>query len=162
MILLITLNINIITQNRGEQRGRIHQFGAEKGTRIAQNAQMATSSGNRSQRGNTEAVGIWRSNAGTDDVGAIERALGERSMWHQWMMSHYDSYRERYSQAPAYGLTSAVIRTRYELSDVMTLQERVERDAVDGRLDDPALKAEYIQQLKEAQAAIIQTLEELK
>lgn len=97
-----------------------------------------------------------------DDVGAIERALGERSIWHQWMMSHYDSYRERYSQAPAYGLTSAVIRTRYELNDVMTLQERVERDAVDGRLDDPALKAEYIQQLKEAQAAIIQTLEELK
>ena len=97
-----------------------------------------------------------------DDVGAIERALGERSMWHQWMMSHYDSYRERYSQAPAYGLTSAVIRTRYELNDVMTLQERVERDAVDGRLDDPALKAEYIQQLKEAQAAIIKTLEELK
>ena len=97
-----------------------------------------------------------------DDVGAIERALGERSMWHQGMMSHYDSYRERYSQAPAYGLTSAVIRTRYELNDVMTLQERVERDAVDGRLDDPALKAEYIQQLKEAQAAIIQTLEELK
>lgn len=97
-----------------------------------------------------------------DDVGAIEQALGLKDLWHRWMLSHYDSYRERYSQAPAYGLTSAVIRTRYELNDVMTLQERVERDAVDGRLDDPALKTEYIQQLKEAQAAIIQTLEELK
>lgn len=97
-----------------------------------------------------------------DDVGAIERALGERSIWHQWMMSHYDSYRERYSSVPSYGLTAAVIRTRFELKDVIDLQEQVERDVIDGKLDDEQLKSRYRQQLKEAQAAIIQTLEELK
>ncbi len=97
-----------------------------------------------------------------DDVGALEEALEVKNLWHRWMLSHYDSYRDRFTAAPEFGLASAVVRARYEMADVMALQDRVERDALDGRMDDGQLKAGYVQQLKEAQAAIIQALEELR
>lgn len=91
-----------------------------------------------------------------DDVSNIEHALGAESeaIWHRWMLSNCESYRERYREAKPNGLLAAVLGVRYELSDVLALQERVERDAMDGQLDDPVLRASYLKEIDEAVAAL--------
>jgi hypothetical protein len=47
------------------------------------------------------------------------------------------------------------------MEDVMNLQGRAERDALDGAIDDPKLKADYAKEIKEAVAALTETLQRL-
>ncbi len=92
---------------------------------------------------------------GPDDVDNIARALGHQTLWHDWMMSHYTSYARRHLEMKPYALPSAAMAVRQELGDVMALQDQFERDAVDGNIDDPALKAKYKKELREAAIAIM-------
>ena len=89
-----------------------------------------------------------------DDVDRIGEALKEPMMWHRWMLSNCDSYRKRYIGCEDLALLGSVVRTRYALSGVTGLQEAVERDVMDGRLDDNALGKRYAEQLREAIAAL--------
>lgn len=98
-----------------------------------------------------------------DDVGRIEHALdAEHEMvWHRWMLSNCESYRERHQEAKPAGLLGAIVAARHELSDVLNIQDAVERDAVDGAIDDPALRAAYRRELEEANAAITAALAQI-
>ena len=51
------------------------------------------------------------------------------------------------------GLLGAVVNTKHQIDDVLKLQDRVERDAVDGQID-PTLRNSYRQELEEAREAI--------
>ena len=51
------------------------------------------------------------------------------------------------------GLLGAVVNTKHQIDDVLKLQDRVERDSVDGQID-PTLRNSYRQELEEAREAI--------
>ena len=97
-----------------------------------------------------------------DDIDRVAEALGDPSIWHRWMLSNYDSYRKRYINAGCVNsLAALMIRFRYETRDVLELQDRAERDAIDGRIDDLQLKADLIKEVKEQIAASNDLLQEL-
>ncbi len=98
-----------------------------------------------------------------DDVSSIEHALDAEAemLWHRWMLSNCESYRERYKEARACGLLSAVVSVRHEIGDVLAMQDKIERDAIDGTLDDPETRATYRRELEEAQASITQALAQI-
>lgn len=50
-------------------------------------------------------------------------------------------------------MLGAVVNTKHQIDDVLKLQDRVERDAVDGQID-PTLRNSYRQELEEAREAI--------
>lgn len=97
-----------------------------------------------------------------DCVGHIERILEIPGLWHQWMMSHYDSYRERFCEIQrAVHLTAVFAQTEYEIQDVLPLLSAVIRDTLDGKFDDLETCDKLRSELSEAQAAILQALERL-
>lgn len=99
------------------------------------------------------------STPGPDDVDNIARALNHPTLWHDWMISHYTSYARRYQDMKPLDLPLAVHAARHEINDVLALQEQAERDAIDGRFDDPALKSRYKKELREAIAASLRVLD---
>jgi transcriptional regulator with XRE-family HTH domain len=97
-----------------------------------------------------------------DEVDRIAAALGDPTIWHRWMLSNYDSYRKRYINGNnGLELPVALMNVRHELSDVLKLQDHIERDSVDGRIDDQSLKAAYTKEVKEALAALANSLQRL-
>lgn len=95
-----------------------------------------------------------------DDVGNIAHALGYPGLWHKWMLSTYDSYRERYIDAPNLDHPAArITRVRYEMSDVMALIDKVERDYLDKKIDDPELFNKFKTEARELIAALQQAIE---
>lgn len=93
-----------------------------------------------------------------EDVDRIGEALGEPTMWHKWMLSHYDSYRRRYIGCTDLALPVSVMRNRYMMEDVARIQGQVERDVMDGKLDDEALATQYTESLKKLIASLSDTL----
>jgi hypothetical protein len=78
------------------------------------------------------------------------------------MRMTFDSYVKRFPAAQNYELTVAVMRCRYEMQDVLDLQSGVERDVIDGKIDDPQLKLDYMQQIDEAIEALRNVRERLE
>lgn len=99
---------------------------------------------------------------GPDDVEKYANSVGDPNLWHHWMLSTYKSYRRVYLKAcDDQGLPAKMARFRYEMGDVMHLHDRAERDGLDGKIDDPQLKAQYAQEVQEALAAGADLLQEL-
>ena len=91
-----------------------------------------------------------------NDVSRIEHALhaeGEM-LWYRWMYSNIDSFRERNPAPVVSELLAAVVSVRYELADVQALHDQLARDAIDGRIDDPKLRAQALKEISEARAAL--------
>ena len=91
-----------------------------------------------------------------DDVGCVEDALDARAelLWSRWMYSNVESYRERNPEPHVSELLAAVVSVRYELADVQALHDQLARDAIDGKIDDPALRAQANKEIDEARAAL--------
>lgn len=91
-----------------------------------------------------------------NDVGRIEHALGAEGemLWYRWMYSNVDSFRERNPAPVISELLAAVVSVRYELADVQALHDQLARDAIDGTIDDPALRAKAHKEITEARAAL--------
>ena len=91
-----------------------------------------------------------------DDVGRIEDALDARSelLWSRWMYSNVESYRDRNPEPRMSPLLEAVVSVKYELADVQDLSGKLERDAIDGRIDDPILRKQARKEIAEARAAL--------
>lgn len=86
-----------------------------------------------------------------DDVYRLETLYKVRGLWHGWMRSHYESYRAMWSETPSFDrVTSAIMNVRHQLSDVLDMQNEVERGALAGRMPVDG----YMKELTEAQAAI--------
>ena len=96
-----------------------------------------------------------------DEVDRIADALGEPMIWHRWMLSTYDSYRRRYISSDDYSLPVMAMKLRHEMDDVRALQDALERDAIDGRMDDEPLLNRTItelQQMIQAGSELLQRL----
>jgi transcriptional regulator with XRE-family HTH domain len=95
-----------------------------------------------------------------DDVGHIEDALDAVSemLWERWMYSNVQSYREHHAKPQISGLLAAIVGVRQEMTDVLALQDKMERDARDGVLDDVESRARYRMELEEVAAVVTQAL----
>lgn len=77
------------------------------------------------------------------DVDRLGDFFGDRTLWHRWMLETEPSYAKRYTGAECLMLPISVMRVRYALADVLDYQEAIERDAIDGKLDDQQLSESY-------------------
>ena len=93
-----------------------------------------------------------------EDVDRLGEALSDSLMWHKWMLSNCESYRKRYIGCEDLALLGSVVRNRYALNGVTEMQDAIERDVMDGRLDDKALGDRYTLAIRAAIAALGDTL----
>ncbi len=101
----------------------------------------------------------WESDECTphpDQVYQLEQLYSAQGLWHGWMRSHYESYRAVYPERREYKLPLAVINMRHQIADIMALQDSVERDVMDGKMDDMQQKAHYRRKIDEAMSALVQ------
>lgn len=91
-----------------------------------------------------------------DDVSRIEQVLhaGAEMIWYRWMYSNVESFRDHMPEPKMNPLMESIVSAHYELADVQALRERLERDAIDGRIDDPQLRTQATKEIDEAQAAL--------
>ena len=84
-----------------------------------------------------------------DDVDRLGVAYEDHSLWHDWMRTHYDSYRDRYPESLDLSLTLSIVNLRHQIGDIMSLQDAAERDAMTGRIDNDKLRLRYTAELKD-------------
>jgi hypothetical protein len=71
------------------------------------------------------------------------------------MHSNDEGFRDHFPAIKTdYQLAMAFVNIRHQLSDVMAMQDAMERDAMDGRIDDQAQRDRYMKELDDVQAAI--------
>lgn len=79
------------------------------------------------------------------------------------MQSHYDSYLENHPEETVdRSQLAAVVNVRHQLADVLAMSDGMERDAMDGRIDDEQLRRRYLRELEEAEAALVEARRALK
>lgn len=88
-----------------------------------------------------------------DDVWRLERLYKAPGLWHRWMRETYESYRENYPANINLELPTSILNVRYQMQDVMDLQSSLERDALDGHIDDERNRDNYLKELDEMIAA---------
>lgn len=110
-----------------------------------------------------DVIGAWEReerDPHPDQVDALEK-LYKTPLWHGWMRYHFKSYRDRYPEtAQDHSLALALINARHQMQDVVSLQDQVERDALDGKIDNRALAQRYVKEMSETVVAL-QTMIEL-
>lgn len=77
------------------------------------------------------------------DVNRIGEIIGDKTLWHRWMIATDEAYAQRYGNAESLVLPVSIMRVRHSLGKVLAYQEAVERDALDGRMDDQQTAAAY-------------------
>nr|DAF74120.1 MAG TPA: antitoxin [Caudoviricetes sp.] len=89
------------------------------------------------------------------DVNRMEHLYKLPGLWHRWMRSNDDAYREHYpEELELHALPSALMKVRYQMEDMQRWQGLVERDAIDGIVDDPRSLRAYLMELESLQAAL--------
>lgn len=80
-----------------------------------------------------------------EDVSRMEAVYNTPGLWYRWMWSNHDSFRDHLPALPEIdqSLLSQAIGLRYEMEDVQKVQSAVERDRLDGRIDDQRTHAIY-------------------
>ena len=96
-----------------------------------------------------------------DDVDRIGEALRAPDLWHQWMLSNCDSYRKRYLGVETLALPVSVMRLRCAIEDALAVINPVERDVIDGQIDDKGLKNRCADALKILIAASADTAQKI-
>lgn len=97
-----------------------------------------------------------------DDLDRYSEAVGDPHLWHRMMRRLHDSYARHYPEKPVDNeLPVSLLRSRYEMEDVLALHAEIERDSIDGKVDDPQLKERYRREANEAIDAIRNSLERL-
>lgn len=93
-----------------------------------------------------------------DQVDALEKLYKAPGTWHGWMRYHYKSYRDRYPEVQHdNSLALALMTARHQMQDVVSMQDAIERDALDGRIDNAAQAQRYIKEIAEAISALQMT-----
>lgn len=89
------------------------------------------------------------------DVSRMESVYHASGLWYAWMHSNDEGFRDHFPAIQTdYQLAMAFVNIRHQLADVMKLQDAMERDAMDGRIDDHEQKGKYLKELDDVQAAI--------
>ncbi len=94
-----------------------------------------------------------------DDVDRLGEFFDDRTLWHRWMLETEPSYAKRYTGAESLNLPLSVVRVRHALADVFDHQEAMERDALDGKLDDIQVAAAYRKALSLAIAKLAEAVQ---
>lgn len=112
-----------------------------------------------------DVIGAWEReerDPHPDQVDEMEK-LYKTPLWHGWMRYHFKSYRDRYPETVQdHSLALALINARYQMQDVVSLQDAVERDALDGKIDNRAQAQRYVQEMGEAIVALRTMMELLQ
>lgn len=98
------------------------------------------------------------------DVDLLEEQLHEPGLFRRWARAQFPEISKHFgaSDGRDYGLLGAIVNTKHQMNDVLALHERVEQDALDGRIDDPILREKYERELQEARQAIDASLQKIK
>lgn len=98
----------------------------------------------------------------SSDVDRMGEVLRDATLWHRWMLATDPPYARRYGGgAEALALPASFMRVRYAIEDVQTYQNAMERDALDGKLDDPKMKAAYSDCVRAAIASLSEAAQHL-
>lgn len=98
------------------------------------------------------------------DVDLLEEQLHDPGLFRRWARAQFPEISKHFgaSDGRDYGLLGAIVNTKHQMNDVLALHERVEQDALDGRIDDPILREKYERELQEARQAIDASLQKIK
>lgn len=98
------------------------------------------------------------------DVDLLEEQLHEPGLFRRWARAQFPEISKHFgaSDGRDYGLLGAIVNTKHQMNDVLAMHEKVERDALDGRIDDPILREKYEKELHEARQAIDASLQKIK
>lgn len=97
-----------------------------------------------------------------DDLDKLELLYRSPGLWQECLMLYYPSFRRHFPQMVRLDTLPALVNNRHQLQDVLDLNEKMERDALDGKIDDAATKAQYIKECQEARAALTETITRLE
>lgn len=98
------------------------------------------------------------------DVDLLEEQLQEPGLFRKWARAQYPEIEKYFGSDDErnYGLLGAIVNTRHQIGDVLGMNEAIERDVLDGRIENTMLMDKYKQELKEARMAIDTALEKLQ
>lgn len=94
-----------------------------------------------------------------DKLELLYRAPG---IWQECLMIYYPSFRRHYPEIVKLDTLPALVNNGHQLQDVLALNDAMERDAMDGKIDDAAAKARYIKECQEARAALTEAITRLE
>lgn len=97
-----------------------------------------------------------------ESLDKLELLYRRPGLWQECLMIYYPSFRRHFPQIIVLETLPALVNTRHQLQDVLTLSDTMERDAMDGRIDNAALKAKYISECQEARAALTEAITRLE
>lgn len=105
-----------------------------------------------------DVLGAWERCERTPDpdiVSDMEMLYKSPGLWHRWMRYQYKSYRDRYPEAVQdHSLALSLIAARHQMQDVALLQDAIERDAMDGKIDNHVQAQRYGKEIAEAIVAL--------
>lgn len=98
------------------------------------------------------------------DVDLLEEKLHEPGLFRRWARAQFPEISKHFgaSDGRDYGLLGALVNTKHQMNDVLAMHEKVERDAIDGRIDDPILRERYEKELRETRQAIDASLQKIR
>lgn len=97
-----------------------------------------------------------------ESLDKMELLYRRPGLWQECLMIYYPSFRRHFPQIIVLETLPALVNTRHQLQDVLALSDTMERDAMDGRIDNAALKAKYISECQEARAALTEAITRLE
>lgn len=97
------------------------------------------------------------------DVSRMETLYSSPNLWHRWMKATDEVYRDHYPyDIPDYPLLMAIVNARHQQTDLIGLYDLMERDAIDGHVDNRQLLAASLQEAMEAREALDEMIARLK
>ena len=96
-----------------------------------------------------------------ESLDKLELLYRTPGLWQECLMLYYPSFRRHYPEMVKMDTMTALVNNRHQLQDVLALNDAMERDALDGRIDNEAVKAKYIKESQEAIAALTETINRL-
>lgn len=97
------------------------------------------------------------------DVNRMERVYDAPGLWYAWMYSNDEGFRDHFPAVQMdFGQAMAIVNLRHQVADVLALQDAMERDAMDGHIDDIKTKDRYLSELDDVQAAIAQLKDKIR
>lgn len=97
-----------------------------------------------------------------DTMYQIAEAFGDLSIWYDWMRTKFSSYARLHPEIEQQSLPGAMMSMFAEIGDLLDFQREAIRDAADGKIDDPQLKAKIEKEATEALGACQRFLNVLK
>ena len=97
-----------------------------------------------------------------DTMYQIAEVLGDLNIWYDWMRTKFSSYARLHPEIEQQALPGALMSMYAEIGDLLDIQREAIRDAADGKIDDPQLKAKIEKEATEALGACQRFLNVLK